>query len=268
MVMSNSADVRPSLVVSTADNPRALDLTLESVSLQTKLPVEVLIADDGSDERTSTIVGAWAARLPCRVRRTWRAQEDFVRSIVLNELVRTASGNYLIFVDGDCLLHRRFIVDHVRHAQAGAFVQGRRAGVRARYVRAISARRFQPLWLLMRGRIYGARRAVRRPWAHVRTHASCRLQRSNFAMWRDDFFRVNGYDEILDSPGHEDAELAARLSNAGLICKTVVGQAIVYHLDHRPVPRYDTGANERAVARTRREKRIRCERGVNRPAEH
>lgn len=258
-----SAPTRLSLIVSTSDNPLALDLVLEGVSLQTVAPAELLIADDGSDEQTTAVIAKWSARLPFPVQRFWQPHEGFRKTTILNRTVRAATGNYLVFIDGDCLPHRKFLADHLRHAEPGAFVQGRRAGIRARYVRHISPRRFHPLFLFLQRKLYSIRRGLRRPWPIIRINDRSLIQGCNFALWREDFFRVNGYDESFVGWGHEDTELAERLCNAGLTCKTIVGQAIVYHLDHPRVARYRIGVNERILERTKREKRTRCERGIS-----
>lgn len=254
--------IRPSLIVSTSENPFALELVLQAISRQTRPPAELLIADDGSGEETTRVVERWRHRLGFPVRRLWQPHEGFRKTIVLNRAVRAATGDYLIFLDGDCVPHRRFIADHLEHAERGAFVQGRRAGIRLPHVRRFSVRRFAPLWWFLRRRLYGLRYGLRRPWARVAVGDLSFVQGCNLAIWRDDFFRVNGYDENFVGWGHEDTELAERLCNAGLVCKTVVGQAIVYHLDHPRVPRQRAHANEQILERTKREKRTRCERGV------
>lgn len=258
----NTASLRPSLIVSTADNPLALNLVLEAVSLQSCAPAELLIADDGSDEQTAAVIHRWTSRLPIPTRHFWQPHDGFRKTIILNRTVRAAKGDYLIFLDGDCLPHRHFIADHLRLAEPGAFVQGRRAGIRGRYVRQVSPRNFHPLVLFLARKLYGLRRGLRRPWPGVRRNDRSLIQGCNFAVWREDFVRVNGYDESFVGWGHEDTELAERLHNAGLTCKTVTGQAIVYHLDHPRVARYRTGVNERILERTKREKRTRCERGL------
>lgn len=260
--MNATAPSRPTLILSTCDNPLALNLVLEAVSLQTQLPFEILVVDCGSDAQTAAIVTTWSARLPLRVEHFWNPADQFQKAAALNHAVRASRGDYLIFLDGDCLPHRCFIADHLLHAEAGMFVQGRRAGIKGRYVRRVSAKNFNPVRLFLRRQLYGLHRGVRRPWPAVRLTASTRLKGCNFAVGREDFFRVNGYDETFVGWGHEDSELAERLSNAGLSCKTVTGQLIVYHLDHARVVRYQTAVNERILARTRAEKRVRCERGL------
>lgn len=260
--MKISTQICPSLIISSADNPVALDLVLEAVSLQTRLPFEVLIVDDGADEQTSVVVEKWRAQLPIRIECFHQAHEFFRRSAALNAVVRHATGNYFIFIDGDCLPHRRFVADHLKHAQPGAFVQGRRAGIRARYVRKISPRRFHPLALFLRRQLYDLHRGLRRPWPTIKTEPRRAINGCNFAVWRDDFYQVNGYNEALVGLGLEDTELAERLVNSGLISKTVYGQMIVYHLDHPRLSVYRICVNERVLEQTRREKIARCERGV------
>jgi len=264
--MNMPVPVCPSLIISAADNPFALDLVLEAVSLQTRLPFEVLIVDDGSDEQTDVVVEKWRSKLPMRVEHFHQAHEFFRRVAALNAAVRHAYGNYFIFIDGDCLPHRHFIADHLRHAQPGTFVQGRRAGVRARYVHQISARNFHPLALFLRRQLYDLHRGLRRPWPTIRTKPRRAIYGCNFAVWRDDFYRVNGYNEALVGLGLEDTELAERLANSGLVSKTVYGQMIVYHLDHPRLRVYRIGVNERVLEQTRREKISRCERGVALPS--
>lgn len=258
----NTTPSRPSLIVSTSDNPVALDLVLEGVSLQSRAAAELLIADDGSDDVTKQVIQKWSARFAFPVHHFWQPHIGFRKTVILNRTVRASTGDYLIFIDGDCLPHRHFIADHLRHAEPGAFIQGRRAGIRARHVRRVSPRRIHPVFLFLTRRLYGLKRGLRRPWPIVRVNDRSLIQGCNFAVWREDFFHVNGYDESFVGWGHEDTELAERLCNSGLTCKTIIGQAIVYHLDHPRVARYRTHVNERILERTKREKRTRCERGI------
>lgn len=262
--MQASLSPRLSLIVSTSENPDALNLVLESVSLQTPRPrsIEILIADQSNDDQITLVEKKWSRVLPCRVERFWLSVNSSSTAPVLNAAARAATGDYLVFVDGDCLLERHFIADHLSHAKPGTFVQGRRARVRGRYARRVSPRSFRPmLWFFLR-RIHGLSRGIRRPWPAVSVNEAHAINSYNFAVWREDFFRVNGFDETFDEGGDEFIELAERLRHAGLMLRTITGQAIVYHLDHRHRARYRTTVSEKILERTRREKLIRCERGL------
>jgi GT2 family glycosyltransferase len=114
----------------------------------------------------------------------------------------------------------------------------------------------------MRRRIYGLRQGIRRPWAAVRKNDFRAIHGCNFALWRSDLVKVNGFDEAFDESGREFLELVERLRNAGMTVRSVTGQAIVYHLDHHRTARYRTRLSDEILERTRREKRVRCEHGV------
>ena len=67
--------MRTCLIVTTYNWPEALHLTLASVGRQTRLPDEVIVADDGSGPATRAVVERWrAAGLP--LEHVW--QEDAV----------------------------------------------------------------------------------------------------------------------------------------------------------------------------------------------
>ena len=261
--MPSVPPLRATLIVSTYDRPDSLERVLGSIARQSCLPHEIFIVDQSEDPATSGVVKLWSSRLSVTLQR-FSAPNPGSRSFssALNCAVQAARGDYLIFVEGDCLLHRSFISDHLAHAAAGAFVQGRRAGVRARYVRRVSTQSFHPwIWFLQR-RAYGLHEGIRRPWPAVRLNDFRRVHRCNFAAWREDLWRVNGFNTAFDERGCEVIELAERLRNAGLTLKVITGQAIVYHLDHRRTARYHTHVNENVLDRTRREKLMRCERGL------
>ena len=260
--MPQSYNSRPSLVISTSGNSDALNVVLASIERQWCRPGEVFVADESTDEQCADVIQSWLPRLRCPLSRIAPESPGTARASLFNQAVRAASGQYLIFIEGDCLLHRRFIGDHLLHANPGLFVQGRRAGVRARYVRKISTGRFFPLVWLLRRRAYGLKHGLRRPWPSARLNDLRTVHASNFAAWREDLVRVNGFNENFDETGDELLELALRLRNAGLTLRTVTGQAIVYHLDHRQVARYRSVHSAKVVDETRRENIVRCQHGL------
>jgi hypothetical protein len=69
----------------------------------------------------------------------------------------------------------------------------------------------------------------------------------NSSVWRDDLFRVNGFDERLEWGGL-DRELGERLENAGVRGKQIRHRALVVHLDHgRGYKRPEAMAKNRAI---------------------
>jgi len=117
---------RISVIVTTYQRPRALDKVLASLASQAAMPDEIIVADDGSGPETAELVAAWQARLSCPLIHVWQADEGFRAAGARNRAVAAASGEYLIFLDGDCLVFPDFIQRHLVLAEAGYLVMGSR----------------------------------------------------------------------------------------------------------------------------------------------
>jgi hypothetical protein len=110
--------------------------------------------------------------------------------------------------------------------------------------------------------MYGLRHGIRRLSPSILHNDLRSVHSCNFAVWRDDFIRVNGFNEEFDESGLETIELATRLSNAGFGLRTITGQAIIYHLDHRYSARYRSLKTARILEHSQREKTSRCALGI------
>lgn len=222
-----------SLLLSTYNWPEALDLVLRSVVRQSHLPDEVLIADDGSDERTAALLGNYAGRLA--IKHIWHEDNGFRKTVVLNKAVRHATQPYIIQVDGDIVLHRHFIKDHLKVAQRGFFVQGSRVMIGEHRTAEVLAAKQVDFNALSKG-ITGRFNAIRFPSFSglFRTDplSSHNIKGCNLAFWREDYMKVNGYYNGFEGWGWEDYEFAERLINAGIRKKRLKWAAIGYHLHH------------------------------------
>jgi glycosyltransferase involved in cell wall biosynthesis len=116
--------LRSTLVVTTFNWPAALDLTLRSIARQSVPPGEVIVADDGSGPETVKVVERWQSEIAAPVQHLWQPHEGFRLARSRNRAIAAANGEYLIIVDGDMVLHRHFIADHLNAARRGSFIQG------------------------------------------------------------------------------------------------------------------------------------------------
>jgi glycosyltransferase involved in cell wall biosynthesis len=89
-----------SLIVATYNWPEALKLCLLSIKRQTSLPIEVIIADDGSDMRTTTLIAEIQKNFPIPLVRTWHEDLGFRKSIILNKAIKKAVGSFLVQFEG------------------------------------------------------------------------------------------------------------------------------------------------------------------------
>lgn len=228
-----AAYVQTCLLITTYNWPEALELTLASTACQTLMPDEVIVADDGSGPATRAVVERWQQRLP--VKHIWQDDQGFRVSRSRNNAIAAARADYIICMDGDMILHPRFVEDHVASARPDLFIQGVRprlspetTSTLLREVR-IDVSLFSPG---MERRAYAIRnRLLSRLASRVESRLGG-IQGCNQSYWRRHAVEINGYDERFNGWGPEDREFAARLLHIGLHRLQLRHLAIAYHLYH------------------------------------
>lgn len=263
--MSGSAP-SVSLLVSTYNWPRALELVLESVRAQRVRPLEVVIADDGSRDDTRALIARLATDFPVPLVHIWHEDTGFRLAAIRNRGIAAARGDYIVQIDGDILLHPACIGAHAAFAQRGSWVQGSRALLdepcakrlldgTQRTIRSLGAgigQRQNALYLpWLSSFVRGPRDGVRR------------VRGAHMAFWRDDLVRVNGYDELIEGWGREDSELATRLLNAGVARRNLKFSAVTYHLWHKTANLNAVQRNQQRLERTIQERLTWAERGLD-----
>ncbi|HEV7608649.1 MAG TPA: glycosyltransferase family 2 protein [Steroidobacteraceae bacterium] len=260
--------MRLALVVTTYERPDALAAVLDSVARQRVAPAEIVVADDGSGPATRDVIAAFAARSAVPARVVSQPHEGFRLTRLRNLAIAATEMDYVAFVDGDMLLHPEFVADHLRLARRGFYTQGVRVRADAQLTSALieTPANLPGFWSPGLG---GLRRAYL-----LRSPALASLNRTlanqviaikgcNQAFWRDDLVRVNGFNEAIEGWGPEDKELVARLENSGVRRQTLLFGGIALHLHHAPASRAALPANLAVLDATRRECKVRCERGLD-----
>jgi len=264
--------VRVSVVVTTYNAPRALDLVLCGLVRQTRPPDEVLVADDGSTEQTARLIAAWKTELPTLVH-VRHEDRGYRKSRIANLAVRRSTGGHLLFLDGDAIPHSRWVADHERAADGRRVLCGRRVKLgppvsAALDCDAVGAGRLESLAGPVPRSVFGGgtRRfllGVRLPpvVARIFHPRARRLMGVNFSLPRAAFEAVNGYDEAWQVPWREDRDLELRLLRAEVPFYPLLNRAVVYHLWHetRPFSPESQAINETIAGRTI----VRCAQGLS-----
>ncbi|MFI5233074.1 MAG: glycosyltransferase family 2 protein [Gemmatimonadales bacterium] len=256
-----------SLIIATYNWKEALALVLATVRSQTMLPGEVLVADDGSRDDTRELVAREGAGFPVPLRHCWQEDRGFRKGRILNEAMARATGEYLIAIDGDMLLHPAFVYSHLRFARPGWYLQGSRMmlGERATTRTFAAGRRAAGAWSFgVRNRLNGIHAPFLSPFVRGDRGRIKRTRGCNISYWRDDIVRVNGYDEDIEGWGREDTELVARLMNSGVRRRNLKFAAVSYHMHHRMSPMDSDAANFERVLNVVRDGVTRCEHGIDR----
>jgi glycosyltransferase involved in cell wall biosynthesis len=241
--------MRLSVIVTTYNRPEALEPVIQGLGRQNPAPDEVIVADDGSGPRTARLIETLAARLTVRLDHVWHPDQGFRAAAIRNAAIRRARGDYLVFLDGDCIPGRHFIADHRRLAEKGCFFQGGRVLVSRRLSAGFDLPRSRNrgrIWRdLIRGDLGNAHHLLRLPaWPARRSRRLAGIRSCNMGIWRADLAAVNGFNEDFVGWGREDSELAVRLFRFGLCCKRHPFMAACFHLWHPQHPRDRLALND------------------------
>jgi glycosyltransferase involved in cell wall biosynthesis len=248
-----------SLVISTYNNPSALLSILKLLEQGSIEPHEIHIAEDGKSEDYKDIILSTGLNI------THHQQEDkgFRKARILNCAVDACKGDYIVFLDGDCLPHKHFVRDHMLMAEKGYFVQGRRCFIDEDSVPQLLNRETSLSKLIISGKVSGLLKSARFPLPIIKRNSSMHgLLGCNLGAWHEDLLSVNGFDEDFEGWGREDSDLGARLYNLGLHRKMVYGRAVVYHLNHPKNSRESLNRNDEKLSETIKSKKIRCRSGI------
>lgn len=250
-----------SLIISTYNRPAALRLCLESIKAQTILPGEIIIADDGSTLETKELADHYSSRFSIPVKHVWQPDNGYQLARIRNKAFAAAGNDYIIQVDGDLILHPRFIKDHMGIAKEGTFVSGARALLDEKLTADLLALTDYSSIKIKRsalGKKYNAVHSkilstfnyvFQRGMGHVDYVLGC-----NMAFWKEDLVKVNGYNEEFTGWGKEDNDISIRLINAGIKLRFLKFGGIVYHLFHNERPLERVAANEEIFNESRAKK--------------
>jgi glycosyltransferase involved in cell wall biosynthesis len=250
-----------SIIVSTYNRPDALRRCIESIFIQTRRPGEIVVADDGSGRETKELVDQFQKSSPIKIVHVWQEDNGYQLARIRNRSFAVASGEYLIQIDGDLVLEKHFLYDHLHMSKPGTFVGGARTMMDEELTNWVLEGRV-PIKDILSYREHLGRKsnALRSGILRNTNYWYQRHERNykyvlgcNMAFWKKDIVAVNGYDESFKGWGKEDNELAVRLQNAGVKLRFIKFGAVVYHLHHKVADLSSMPLNEEKLRQTIKE---------------
>ena len=265
-----------SVIVTTYNWPSALRLCLESLFAQQDNSFEIIIADDGSSPANLELTRAYCADSPVPVSYIHHDNQGFRAGTIRNKAVGQSKGEYLLFIDGDCVLRPDFIVRHRQLATAGCFVPGNRVLLSQAFTRKVIEQQiplnaksvYYFIFLWLQKKINRVSAFLYLPLGFLRRIQPDKWEKAmtcNLGVWKKDFIRVNGFDELFEGWGFEDSDLVIRLIHAGIKRKEGRFAVPVLHLWHPHNDRSKHDLNyQRLLERLHQQDFIRAEKGVSR----
>ena len=272
-------NLKVSLIVAVYKDVNALQLIVKALEHQTYKNFELIVAEDNNSSEMKDFIKSVDAIDIQHV-----SQDDKgirkVRSI--NNGILKSSGEYLIFIDGDCIPYSTFIEGHLLLAEKKQILSGRRVNldpVTSSKLRAFSLttqnleKRF--FWHLPFMAYNGGSHLSQGYRFHPdhfiykqllkKRKRNLSLLGCNLSCFREDILAINGFDESYgETAVADDTDLQWRFEAYGLSFRSCKNIANVFHLFHTREHRERDSSAEVALMMKRKEiKHYFCDDGLN-----
>lgn len=243
-----------SVIVSTYNQPQALELVLLALADQDQQDFEIIIADDGSTAETSKLIQQLKVKLPYQINHVWHEDQGFRSAMIKNKAIAKALGNYLIFLDGDCIPRPSFIRGHRKLAEKTWFVSGNRVLLSQDFTQKVLNEKI----LIHKWRNLDWLKQYHQKFYNqflpfvqlpINPFSKCSASKwqgakgCNLGVWHQDLLKINGFDESYVGWGYEDSDLVVRLIRSGIQRKSGKFVVPVLHLWHLENNRDRTSLN-------------------------
>ncbi len=237
---------KASLIISVYKSAEYLDCILDALCYQTYKDFEVLVSEDGSSCEILSVVKQHRRTANYPLKHVSQPDIGFRKNRALNSAIRLSESDYLIFMDGDCVPHPRFVESHLAQAKIGVVSTGRRVELGSRFSRWL-ANRPSRIRHLGNSAVYSALLPallfdrVKNPESGYYSAALHYFAKSrplsivgcNFSGPKSVFAHINGFNEDYKAPGiGEDSDIEWRLIRAGVTIANIKFLTPLFHLWH------------------------------------
>jgi len=202
---------------------------------------EVVITDDGSSEDIPGLLKKWPIAFPFQLKYVRQEDRGFRLSKSRNNGVRVSSGDWLIFLDQDIIYTKNFIKTFIDYAAPNKFLVSWPVRLKSHQLAILTDE------MILRGD-YDAlitaeqHRRVKKQFQKDMFYVWCKklrvrdigpkLRSGLFAVSRENYFHVNGFDEKYQGWGNEDDDMGRRFHAAGIAGKNPFLQEFPLHMWH------------------------------------
>lgn len=243
----NTSPLKASLFIAFYNNFDFLEKVLASVEKQTSKEYEVVICDDGSRPDIVERIHQYMRLSKLPMLHLWHSDDGFRKNEMLNKAIKNCRSDYIIFIDQDCVLHPKFVEEHLNNKSQNTILAGRRLEFSPWISNLLSADKIRSgfieknLWWIIPA--ISHRKDNQGPKGLYTENLFLRkfLNRKkrgvvgcNFSVHKQDLLSVNGFDVRYQGPGTgEDSDIEWRLNQVGVKTQTVFNMAVQYHLFHK-----------------------------------
>lgn len=235
-----------SLIISFYKRLDYLKLLFAGLKRQSFKDFEIIIADDGSPEDDVSHVEELLNESSFKSLHLWHEDKGFRKNRILNRAIIASESEYLIFIDGDCVPHSKFIEEHFINRKENVCLTGRRVNLSEKITSKLSSQKIENGFLeslpqLVYDGVFGKSYDVEKGFyfknKFLRNYFNKKkrgILGCNFSIHKKDMLTINGFDERYEAPSiGEDSDVQFRLELNGVLVKSLNNIAVQYHLHHK-----------------------------------
>ncbi len=258
--------MRISLIIAFYKNITALELIFKALERQTYTDFEVIIAEDDNNPAAADFITKARLRFSFPIKHEYQDKDKgFRKNQMLNRAIRQSEGEFLVFLDGDCIPHKNFLKAYAANASENTALFARRVMLSEGLTNKIYETEdlkllsFWPLWLSTSRR---KKYALYLPF-YGKKHR-LRIFGCNWGLYKKNILEVNGFDEDYTTAGvGEDNDIEWRLAGYGFKIRSIRYAAIEYHLHHPfNYSDKDTSVGYRQMREKKELNLVRCKNGL------
>jgi len=265
-----------SIIISVYKNIDALKVVLDSVLNQSVKVDEIIVSEDGEYDKMKEFLNS--LNIP-NLKHITQPDEGWRKNKALNNAIKNSTSEYLIFIDGDVVLHKRFVEGHIYCAKPKRVCAGKRVELGEEYTKKLlngeitidelsssfirkiislhkdKTRHYEDGIYISPGFLYDKIISKK----HISYLIGC-----NFSCWREDIVYINGFNEDFINPAiGEDVDINWRFRASGVEVISCRNIANVYHLYHPKRFGAKEGAiNEKILYSTKEKNEFICKNGL------
>jgi glycosyltransferase involved in cell wall biosynthesis len=232
-----------SIIITTYNSETWLEKVLWGYAVQSISDFEIIIADDGSTDKTKQVIEKFKNEFKNPIIHVWQEDNGFQKTKILNKAIIKASYDYILFSDGDCIPRFDFVATHIKNKKKGYFLSGGYFKLNDFVSNSINETSiknqscFQIKWLLENGLKWNFKVSkltkfiVFAQFMNWITPTKKTFNGHNTSCFKKDLIAVNGFNEDMKYGGL-DREIGERLFNNKIKSKQIRYTAICLHLNH------------------------------------
>lgn len=240
--------MKVSLIVAVYKDVQALDLIVKALHHQTYKNFELVIAEDGQNPAMAEYIKKIQN---LSFLHTTQEDKGIQKTRSMNNGIIASTGQYLIFIDGDCIPYSTFIEAHVALSEPKTVLSGRRVNLGPKYSELIRTNKLDSYFLeknYVRKYLSVAKDAIEKhteagfyfnpkKWFYRNIlkyrNSSTALLGCNYSCFKEDMLAINGYDESYgETAVGDDTDIDWRMRSYGCTIKTAKNAANLFHLYH------------------------------------